>query len=83
MLLAGYFLFFFASTCSLACYLRLALLADQRPQQEQQQQQQQQQNNQNEEVPSRGDQQRRQQRQIIEDWEYMDNLVVVTPTPET
>ena len=56
----------------------LALLADQRPQQLQQQQQQQQ-NNQNEEVPSGGDQ----RRQIIEDWEYMDNLVVVTPTPET
>jgi len=60
----------------------LALLADQRPQQLQQQQQQQQ-NNQNEEVPSGGDQQRRQRRQIIEDWEYMDNLVVVTPAPET
>lgn len=59
----------------------LALLADQRP--PQQQQQQQQQNNQNEEVPSGADQRRRQRRQIIEDWEYVDNLVVVTPTPET
>lgn len=70
----------------------LALLADQRPPQQQQQQQhqqqqpqqqQQQQNNQSEEAPSGGDQQRRQRRQIIEDWEYVDNLVVVTPTPET
>ncbi|XP_039690976.1 neural Wiskott-Aldrich syndrome protein-like isoform X2 [Medicago truncatula] len=63
----------------------LALLADQRPPQQQQQQQQ---NNQNEEVPyeevpSGADQRRRQRRQIIEDWEYVDNLVVVTPTPET
>ncbi|XP_039690781.1 proline-rich receptor-like protein kinase PERK2 [Medicago truncatula] len=57
----------------------LALLADQRPPQQQQQQQ----NNQNEEVPSGGDRQRRQRRQIIEDWEYVDNLIVVTPTPET
>ena len=71
LLLAGYCFFLFASTCSLACYLRLALLADQRPQQEQQQQQQQQQNNQNEEVPSGGDQ----RRQIIEDWEYMETLL--------
>lgn len=60
----------------------LALLVDQRPPQ-QHQQQQQQQNNQNEEVPSGADQRRRQRRQIIEDWEYVDNLVVVTPTPET
>jgi hypothetical protein len=66
-------------------FLDLMQLAEQ-PQQ-QQPQQQQQQNNQDEEVQSGGDQQRRPprppRRHIDEAWEYVDNLLVVTPTPET